>query len=211
MKTAVVLAQELSKSYTVGEQKISVLQGVQATFFAGTSYALTGKSGSGKSTLLHLLAGLDTPDKGTVKRMAERFGILFQMPYLIDELSVQENVALPGLIAGLSNTAASARAVELLRSVGLVGFEGRRPSSLSGGQQHRVSLVRALMAQPSLIFADEPTGNLDEATGKLILDLLVYYQKEHGACLIISTHDASIMQAVDYVLRLENGILQQER
>jgi ABC-type lipoprotein export system ATPase subunit len=211
VKQVVVLAHELSKSYQVGTQVISVLHKVQASFMAGSSYAITGASGSGKSTLLHLLAGLDAPDSGTIERIVERFGILFQMPYLIDELSVMENIELQGLVAGMAKKEAREQTAKLLAQVGLQGLEDRRPSSLSGGQQHRASLVRALIGQPRLIFADEPTGNLDAETGTLILNLLLYYQQQHDACLIISTHDTSIMQAVDHVLRLENGILQQER
>jgi len=211
MNTLLVSACELSKTYQVGEQKIEVLRNIQASFFAGHSYAITGSSGSGKSTLLHLLAGLDTADEGKVERTCSSFGILFQMPYLIDELSVLENVKLKGIIEGCSAATAAAQAKELLARVGLQGLQERRPSSLSGGQQHRAALARALMGTPKLIFADEPTGNLDKETGTLIIELLLYYQKNHGACLIISTHDAQIIQVVDRVVRLENGMVQQER
>ena len=214
---------DLKKSFVQADQTIYVLQGVSAQFFGNKSYAITGPSGSGKSTLMHLLAGLDTPDLGTIyfndqdisqfsptqKRLFlnRSVGLVFQQPYLIRELSVLENVMLKGLIAGLNRQELHDAAHYLLHKVELAHKADHDPFSLSGGEQQRVAIARALFNKPDFLLADEPTGNLDVATGKTIIDLLLACQKEWQMGIIISSHDEYVVQSMQEVLYLENGKL----
>jgi lipoprotein-releasing system ATP-binding protein len=217
----------IKKHYVQGKIVTEVLHGVDARFVQGTSYAITGISGSGKSTFMHLLAGLDTPDGGTVsfdgknissftQREKEHFlsfslGLAFQSPYLIDELSVLENVMLKGMVAGLSAQNSREHAHELLRRVGLEHKAQAHIASLSGGQQQRVALVRALFNKPAFFLADEPTGNLDHETAKTIITLLLDYQREWSMGLIISSHDPYVAQSVSEVWHMDDGILKKAK
>jgi len=198
-----------------------VLKGVDLTFEAGKRYAIIGVSGTGKSTLLHILAGLDNPTGGEIliagKRLAsfskkekQRFlsqniGLVFQKPYLIRELSVEENVMMPALIAGAWKFKARKRAQELLNNVGLQSKEKENVCSLSGGEQQRVAVARAMMNKPSFLLADEPTGNLDHATGKKLVDLLCSCSKKWGMGLIVTSHDKYVAENMETIFQLHEG------
>lgn len=200
-----------------------ILNNISVVFTQGTTYAITGASGSGKSTLLHILSGLDVPTHGHVylndtcidtldKRLhsqllQESFGLVFQLPYLIAELSVVENVMLKGIISGQSRDTCLEKAHKLLTRIGLESKAEANPLSLSGGQQQRVAIARALFNKPVFLFADEPTGNLDEKTGHAIIDFLLECQQQWGMGMIISSHDAYVAQAVQHVLHLHEGQL----
>jgi lipoprotein-releasing system ATP-binding protein len=220
---ATLCAYNVKKTYIQGTNTINVLQGITASFEQGTSYAITGPSGSGKSTLMHLLAGLDTPTQGAISfngidihsfapaekkaLLANSLGLVFQLPYLISEFSVLENVMLKGMIAGGHVQDLKEQAYVLLEQVHLAHKAHSNPLSLSGGEQQRVALARALFNKPAFLLADEPTGNLDVATGKVIVELLVSCQAQWGMGLIISSHDAYVCERMVHVLHLDNGIL----
>ena len=216
-------AHDVKKTYIQGNNTIQVLQGVTASFEQGTSYAITGPSGSGKSTLMHLLAGIDTPTQGTISLnsvdintlsaaqkktfLAKSLGLVFQLPYLISEFSVLENVMLKGMIAGNDSKDLEDQAHILLDQVKLAHKAQSNPLSLSGGEQQRVALARALFNKPAFLLADEPTGNLDVATGKLIVELLLSCQAQWGMGIIVSSHDAYVCERMAHVLHLDNGKL----
>ena len=223
MQKALLAVENLHKIYTSGNSKLEVLRGITIGFTQGQRYAVMGVSGSGKSTFVHLLAGLDLPtlgkitfngtDLATIKASEkDRFlqnsvGLVFQLPYLIAELSVLENVMIRGLLAGQSFATCKDRALKLLEAVGLAEKAQAKPLSLSGGQQQRVALARALVPKPAFLIADEPTGSLDEHTGREIVELLVSCQKEWGMGIIVSTHDEYVAQAMDTVYQLKDGLL----
>lgn len=199
---------DLRKSFVAPNgERIEVLRGVTFTAKAGESIAITGASGSGKSTLLHVLGGLETPDHGsiTLDGHQKEIGFVFQFHYLLPDLSAVENVALPLLIARWKKRRAFERATELLRKTGL-GDRAEHPiSHLSGGEQQRVAVARALITEPKLLLADEPTGNLDEAISEQIGRTLVDYAREHSAITIIATHSASLAGMCDRLLTLKTG------
>ncbi len=211
----------LTKKFTQGGSAITVLDGISVTFEQGKTYAITGVSGTGKSTFMHLLAGLDTPTAGTVSyneqnlatmsaAQQEQFrtqsiGLVFQLPYLIRELSVLENIMLPGLIAGKSRDACMKQAHELLQRIELEEKAQSKPSALSGGQQQRVALARALCNKPAFLLADEPTGNLDIATGKTIVELLLRWQKEWNMGIVVSSHDTYVAERMHEQYQLHGG------
>ncbi len=223
MKPAVLSVHGLSKNFIQGDNSISILKNVNASFVQGSSYAIMGVSGTGKSTFMHLLAGLDEPTSGHVSfdgqaldampaPVFENFlnkslGLVFQSPYLIKELSVLENIMVPGLIAGKSNSECSAKARELLAAVGIENKADSKPGSLSGGQQQRVALARALCNDPVFLIADEPTGNLDSETGKKIIDLLLQLQRKYHMGIIVSTHDSNVAQQMQERFQLRDGML----
>ena len=196
---------DLRKSFVAPNgERIEVLRGVTFTANAGESIAIRGRSGSGKSTLLHLLGGLETPDHGNIAHPKE-IGFVFQFHYLLPDLSAVENVALPLLIARWKKGRAFERATELLRKTGL-GDRAEHPiAHLSGGEQQRVAVARALITEPKLLLADEPTGNLDEAISEQIGRTLVDYAQEHSAITIIATHSATLAGMCDRLLVLEAG------
>ena len=200
---------------------LQVLRGVDVSVSVGEFVALCGASGSGKTTLLHLLGGLDEPDSGNIrvgeidltrmsKRAVARFrnweiGFVFQAYHLLPELDALENVAIPARMARRPVTAAETRAKELLTRVGLSKRMEHRPNELSGGEQQRVAIARALINEPRLVLADEPTGNLDSATGEEIISLLSDLHKEQEVTLIVATHDENVAAHTERVLRLTDG------
>lgn len=220
---ATLAAHEVKKTYIQGTNVIQVLQGVTVSFEQGSSYAITGPSGSGKSTLMHLLGGIDTPTQGTIfinsidinmlaqaqkkALLSHSLGLVFQLPYLISEFSVLENVMLKGLIVGKQFNDLKDQAYLLLDQVKLAHKADSNPLSLSGGEQQRVALARALFNKPAFLLADEPTGNLDVPTGKVIVELLLSCQKEWGMGIIVSSHDEYVCERMTHVLHLDNGIL----
>lgn len=212
------------KSYGTGEAKVEVLKGLDFTIEKGEQVALTGKSGSGKSTLLSLLAGLDSPDSGTISlegnnisEMSEKdltsyrarnIGIVFQQFHLVSTLTALENVLLPLEI--LKAEGARARAESLLASVGLSHRMDHLPSQLSGGESQRVAIARALSTNPSILFADEPSGNLDEETGEKVMGLLFDLVKKSGTTLVLVTHDPELAHSCQRIIHLEHGKLSHE-
>jgi putative ABC transport system ATP-binding protein len=215
----------LSKTYQEGGRSHSVLDAVDAEFAAGEFIVLLGKSGSGKSTLLNLVSGIDAPTQGDIcvngapiNRMSERdrtlfrrkhIGFVFQFFNLIPTLTVAENVLLPVELAGLGN-AGRDRALYLLERVGLADRLATYPDRLSGGEQQRVAVARALAHDPLLVLADEPTGNLDEDTGRQILALLDELTREVGKTLLMATHSPDVVSLADRVYRVRHGKLVEE-
>ena len=204
----VLEVRDVVKEYRIpGQPAIRVLDGVSFSVSAGEHVAITGRSGAGKTTLLNILGGLDRPDSGSVKCVGN-VGFVFQSFRLMPELTVLENVLLPSQArdCGMSGAAARARARRLLEKVGLDARAEHLPAELSGGEQQRVALARALMCEPEVIFADEPTGNLDSLTGSEILKLL-FGLGEKPFALVMVTHSAEAAAKCDRTLRIENGKL----
>ncbi|MCK1067802.1 ABC transporter ATP-binding protein [Pluralibacter gergoviae] len=216
----------LKKSVGQGEQELSILTGVELLVKPGQSIALIGESGSGKSTLLAILAGLDDVSSGEVNLLgqplhrldeearaalrARHVGFVFQSFMLVPTLNALENVELPALLRGESDRQGRSQAKALLEQLGLGKRLHHLPAQLSGGEQQRVALARAFNGQPALLFADEPTGNLDRQTGDRIADLLFALNKEHGTTLILVTHDPQLAARCDRRLRLVDGTLREE-
>jgi len=201
---------DLRKSFVAPNgQRIEVLRGVTFTANAGESIAITGASGSGKSTLLHLLGGLETADHGAIEfnDSDRQIGFVFQFHYLLPDLSALENVALPLLIARWKRERAYDRARALLQDAGLGDRTDHPVSHLSGGEQQRVAVARALIAGPKLLLADEPTGNLDAAIGEEIGRSLVAYAHNHSAVTIIATHSTNLARMCDRSLMIDAGRL----
>ena len=202
---------DLRKSFvSPNGERLEVLRGVTFSANAGETVAITGASGSGKSTLLHLLGGLETPDHGSVtlngiNGRRKEIGFVFQFHYLLPDLSAVENVALPLLIARRGTRHAFDRAKSVLRDAGLESRADHPVSHLSGGEQQRVAVARALVTEPKLLLADEPTGNLDAAIGEEIAHSLVEYARKHSTITIIATHSASLASLCDRSLVLEGG------
>jgi lipoprotein-releasing system ATP-binding protein len=221
--SAFVAVRGLNKSYVVGSQNIHVLRDLDLDVAAGEMVAVVGASGVGKSTLLHLLGGLDRADSGVVEAAGSdlaqlpdaalvafrnrNVGFVFQFHHLLPEFTAAENVEMPMRIAKLPRGEASRRAEELLGRVGLRERLAHRPGMLSGGEQQRVAVARALVMRPALLLADEPTGDLDEATAESLHELLRAMHAEHGLTSIIATHNPRLAAACDRVLRLERGQL----
>ena len=197
---------DLRKSFVAPDGKrIEVLRGVTFAANAGESIAITGASGSGKSTLLHLLGGLETPDHGEITLDGDRKAFVFQFHYLLPDLSAVENVALPLLIARWKKKRAFERAMNLLNETGLSERADHPISHLSGGEQQRVAVARALVTEPTLLLADEPTGNLDDVISEQIGRALVDYAHKHSAITVIATHSASLARMCDRAMVLEGG------
>ena len=218
-----VAGRGLRKSYMQAGEPVQVLDGVDVSVARGEFVSVMGPSGSGKSTMLHLLGGLDVPDGGEVVLdgealsalsddqrttiRAERVGIVYQSFNLVPVLTAAENVALPAVIAGHSPNRYGRRTAELLELVGLQAHGDKLPSQLSGGQQQRVAIARALFAEPAIVLADEPTGNLDIETGAEILRLLDAARRELGQSLLMVTHDPRCAARGDRVLLLRGGVV----
>lgn len=223
MNAAVLSAHGLVKSYRQGGSELLVLRGVDVELAPRECVAVLGASGSGKSTLLHLLAGLDVPTEGEVELAGRRIdrldaaavarlrnralGFVYQFHHLLMEFSALENVALPLVIGGSSARRARREAAALLERVGLAERAAARPARLSGGERQRVAIARALATRPAVVLADEPTGNLDEATGGGVYRLMLDVNRESGTAFLIATHDPVIARGADRVLRLEHGRL----
>ena len=213
---------DVDLSLGVGAARVHILRKINLTIRRGEAIGLVGASGSGKSTLLMTMAGLERPDSGSVRidgvaieAMGEdalarfrgaRIGIVFQSFHLIPTMTALENVAAPLELAGAPD--AFARAATELALVGLGARQSHYPAQLSGGEQQRVALARALAPRPSLLIADEPTGTLDEATGRAIIDLLFDAPSRRGATLALVTHDAALAARCDRTLRMRSGILE---
>lgn len=214
-------ARNLSKTYKIGKQQINVLSDVNFDIHAGEIIAITGTSGSGKSTLLHLLGGLDKPTSGEVlisntsiaklsdaKLSAFRrqtIGFVFQFFYLQPFLNLRRNLEVPGMFAGMKRRDRVERAGELARKVGLEDRLKHYPKELSGGQMQRAAIARALLNNPKILLADEPTGNLDSQNGQQIIELFESIRSEFGTTVVIITHDADIARRADRVIQLQDG------
>jgi lipoprotein-releasing system ATP-binding protein len=198
---------DLRKSFAAPNgERIEVLRGISFEVKAGECMAITGASGSGKSTLLQLIGGLERPDHGSLTAFRrEQIGFVFQFHYLLPDLSAVENVALPLMIR--RSRSATQQASGLLEQTGLADRLDHPVSHLSGGEQQRVAVARALITEPQLVLADEPTGNLDPSVGEEIGHALVNYSRTHSAIVIVATHSPSLAHLCDYSLVLEGGRL----
>jgi len=221
--TALFRIANLSKKYGSGENELVVLDNLTFDVEVGERLALVGESGAGKSTLLHLLGGLDRLTSGTIyyktkdiSQLGElelagfrnrEVGFVWQIHYLLPEFTALENVMMPLLIRGQRHAEANSAAAARLEEVGLGARAGHRAGELSGGEQQRVVLARALVGNPSVLLADEPTGNLDFRTGEMIFDLLSALHRSHQLTSILVTHNLSFARRCDRVLRLEGGTL----
>ncbi len=222
----VIEAENICKTYTLTHRTINVLSGASLCVDKGEAVAIVGASGAGKSTLLHILGGLDRPDRGNVmvqghdlyalssgrrtKLRATQIGFVFQSYHLLPEMDVLENVTLPAIARRSflsSNSRIRQKGMQLLEQVGLAERASHRPMELSGGEQQRAALARALMNDPQLVLADEPTGNLDDTTGNQVLSHLFVLTKQRAHTLVLVTHNEKIAASCDRVLLLEDGIL----
>lgn len=218
-----LLAENLAKIFHSATEDVVVFEGLNLELQEGERIALVGESGTGKTTLLHLLAALDTPTRGelyfrrqklssfsSAERAAYRnlqVGFVWQMHYLLPEFTALENVMLPQLMAGRHLEDARARAKSLLAEVEMEKASARRAGEISGGEQQRVALARALANRPTLLLADEPTGNLDRRTAGLVMDLLEKLHQAHRLTSVVATHNVELAQRASRTLRLENGQL----
>lgn len=215
----VLEAKGLTKSYQSGKQKIEVLKNIDAAFENGIFYAITGRSGSGKSTFLHILSGLEKPDTGSImmsgkklenyksQEMAEfrrrHMGFVFQQFNLLEEYDVKTNICMPLKLDHKKEDSVFLK--EITEHLGIEKILKKYPDELSGGEQQRVAIARSLIAKPEILFADEPTGNLDKKTADETLELLLECAYRYGQTLILVTHDMEIAERADYVLKIEGG------
>lgn len=218
---AAVLLRNVHKKYLIADQAVHALRGVNLAIGRGKRVAITGKSGAGKSTLLHLIGTLDSPtsgqivingtDVGTMDDWSasmfrnSSIGFVFQMGNLLPEFNAIENVMMPGLIAGLKKEAVQERAEKLLSSVGLKDRVLHRPGELSGGEQQRVTIARALLMAPPILLADEPTGNLDQKTSSAVQEVLFNLCEEYKTTMLLVTHDLDLAQRAPGQLVMEDG------
>lgn len=226
-KKPLLEAKSLVKSYGLGSHKVDALRGVNVKIHKGEFIAVMGPSGSGKSTLLHLLGGLDRPSQGSVNFnetpietlndnelsafRRKHLGFVFQFFNLIPTLTAIENVMLPCMLDGQADAKTRARAVQLLETVGLARRLDHRPSQLSGGEMQRVAIARALVADPYLILADEPTGNLDSKTGIAVLELMRDLVRTKGHTIVMVTHDLKAASFGSRVIQLKDGQIEIDR
>jgi len=220
----VLKAQALSKQVSSPEGLLTILDQVSLEVSRGESIAIVGASGAGKSTLLGLLAGLDVPSEGKIwlgeeeitaldedgraALRADNVGFVFQSFHLISSLTALENVMLPLELAGVNNAAGAA--LQAIRTVGLEPRKGHYPHQLSGGEKQRVAIARAFVVRPAVLFADEPTGNLDQRTGDTVVDLLFRMNAETGTTLVLVTHDAGLAARCDRILHMDAGRVERE-
>lgn len=230
-KEPVIQVKDLYKIYRLGEEKVRALNGVDFTINRGEFCSIVGASGSGKSTLLNMLAGLEKPTKGEiviagehietkkenqlVAFRREHIGFIFQSYNLLPTLSAIENVALPLTFQGIGRKARTKRALQLLNLVGLSTHTKHKPTQMSGGQQQRVGMARALVVEPEIIFADEPTGNLDSVTSEDMMELMRKIVYERNQTLVMVTHDDHLAGYADRIIRIKDGkvisVTEQER
>lgn len=219
-----IKVEKLNKKYKMGGETVEALKNVSLDIEQGEMVAIIGPSGSGKSTMMHILGGLDRPDSGEVfvdeeslsklsqRKLADyrnkKIGFIFQTFNLQPDLTSIENVELPLIIAGKNSKERKKLAKEALTKVGLGDRLKHKPNELSGGQRQRVSIARALVNSPKIIFADEPTGNLDSKTGANVLELLKKLNKDEGVTIIIVTHDNDIAEQCDRIVRMKDGEIQ---
>lgn len=223
MSLSIIKAISVCKSVISNGAELAILKDISLELFPRESVAIIGTSGAGKSTLISLLAGLDSPSSGEIELLgqplsplddeqrakirSESIGFVFQNFLLIPSLNALENVTLPAILRGEGEDVAKAK--QLLASVGLSGREMHLPAQLSGGEQQRVALARAFMTQPKILFADEPTGNLDQKTAENIIELLFAMNRDHGTTLVLVTHDVLLAQRCDRTLIIDAGELQE--
>ena len=221
MSEALVIVEDLHKSFLHMGRRLDVLRGIDLNIHAGQILAIVGASGAGKSTLLHCIGTLDLPSAGRIRLGGEELttmsgsrlaavrnrsiGFVFQFHHLLPEFNALENVMLPGLIQGRSRKEMERRASALLEEVGLSHRVSHRPGELSGGEQQRVAVARALVLDPKLLLADEPTGNLDSATSDAIHDLFFQINRQHGTTIVVVTHNAAFAESMPRVVRMRDG------
>jgi len=221
VNTAMVEARGVEKDYATGGVRVHALRGVDLSISRGEMVAVMGPSGCGKTTLLNCLSGLDEFDRGEVlvggesisgmsdrertRFRAERMGFIFQTYNLIPVLSAVENVELPLLVAGAKPKEARERAMSVLETIGVPEQAGKRPNEMSGGQHQRVTVARALVNRPAIVWADEPTGALDSETSSEIVDLLAALNREQGQTFVLVTHDASVARRTHRIVRMRDG------
>lgn len=224
--TSALTATDTTKTYGNGDATVHALASVNIEIPAGRSLAIMGPSGSGKTTLLHCLAGIIRPDAGSITwrdhdlaRLGDAgrtrlrrtdFGFVFQSGQLLPELPAVENVALPLMLGGADRTTASRMAAQWLGYLGLAGMEQRRPGELSGGQQQRAAIARALVASPGVVFADEPTGALDQDTGHEVMRVLCEATHANNTSLVVVTHDAQVARWCEATVHMRDGQLAQQ-
>ncbi|UUM32599.1 ABC transporter ATP-binding protein [Vibrio japonicus] len=224
MQTSVIKANSVSKVVSTKQEQLTILEEINLDIKSGESVAIVGSSGAGKSTLMTLLAGLDTPSGGQIELLgkeltalgdeeraairSEFVGFVFQSFLLIPSLSALDNVTLPCLLKGDDEDIE--RAKSLLKAVGLEHRMEHSPAQLSGGEQQRVALARAFMIQPKILFADEPTGNLDQHTAEKVVELLFDLNKQHGTTLILVTHDMQLAELCDRRISMHAGRLEEQ-
>lgn len=222
-KPAALELQDITRSYPQAGEPLEILKGVNLTIQPGEIVALLGPSGSGKSTLLHVAGLLEPPttgsvriagqeasglnDKGRTKLRQSAVGFIYQFHHLLPEFSARENVAIPQMIAGKSRQEANARADELLAAVGIDHRAAHRPGTLSGGEQQRCAIARALSNRPALLLGDEPTGNLDPDTSESVFQMLLGLTRDQGLAALIATHDHDLAARMDKVVSLQGGQL----
>ena len=223
MLKPIIKVSSVAKSVISNGTKLSILEDISFSFFSGETIAIIGTSGAGKSTLITLLAGLDLPSSGEIELLGQPLsqlddeqralirsqstGFVFQNFLLIPSLTALENVTLPAILRGEGEDVEKAK--QLLHSVGLADRATHLPSQLSGGEQQRVALARAFMTQPEILFADEPTGNLDQHTAENIIELLFSLNKNNGTTLLLVTHDHALAKRCSRILTIEAGRLQE--
>ena len=221
MAEALVIIEDLKKSFQHMGRTLDVLKGIDLNIYAGQILAIVGQSGAGKSTLLHCMGTLDLPSSGRIRLGGEELttmsgsrlaavrnrdiGFVFQFHHLLPEFTALENIMVPGLIQGRPRKEMERRAQALLEEVGLTSRASHRPGELSGGEQQRVAVARALALDPKLVLADEPTGNLDSATSDAIHELFFQINRDHGTTIVVVTHNPAFAERMPRVVRMRDG------